>query len=45
MPQYLKEMILKSHGGMLQQLKQLEHENKVKQLNHLRELSNKANNK
>jgi hypothetical protein len=45
MPQYLIEMILKSHGGMIQQLKQLEHENKVKHLNQLRQLSNKANNK
>jgi hypothetical protein len=45
MPQYLIDMILKSHGGMIQQVKQQEQEMKVKQLNQLRQLSNKANNK
>jgi len=45
MPQYLVEMIIKSHGGMIQQVKQQEQEMKVKQLNQLRQLSNKANNK
>ena len=44
-PQYLVEMILKSHGGLIKQVKQQEHETKVKQLNQLRQLSNKANNK
>jgi hypothetical protein len=44
-PQYLVEMIMKSHGGMIQQVKQQEHETKVKQLNQLRQLSNKTNNK
>jgi hypothetical protein len=45
MPQYLIDMIMKSHGGMIQQVKQQEQEMKVKQLNQLRQLSNKANNK
>jgi hypothetical protein len=45
MPQYLVEMIMKSHGGLIKQVKQQEHETKVKQLNQLRQLSNKANNK
>jgi hypothetical protein len=45
MPQYLIDMILKSHGGMIQQVKQQEQEMKVKQLNQLRQLSNKANSK
>jgi hypothetical protein len=45
MPQYLIEMIMKSHGGLIKQVKQQEHETKVKQLNQLRQLSNKANNK
>ena len=44
MPQYLIDMILKSHGGMIQQVKQQEQEQKAKQLKALRELSNKANN-
>jgi hypothetical protein len=44
-PQYLVEMIMKSHGGLIKQVKQQEHETKVKQLNQLRQLSNKANNK
>lgn len=42
MPQYLIDMILKSHGGMIQQLKQQEQENKAKYLKELREISNKA---
>ncbi len=45
MPQYLIDMILKSHGGMIQQVKQQEQEIKVKHLNQLRQLSNKANQK
>jgi hypothetical protein len=43
MPQYLIDMIVKSHGGLIEQVKQLEHEAKVKQLNELRQLSNKEN--
>lgn len=45
MPQYLIDMILKSHGGMIQKVKQQEQEMKAKQLKQLRQLSNKANNK
>jgi hypothetical protein len=45
MPQYLIEMIMKSHGGLIKQVKEQEHETKVNQLNQLRQLSNKANNK
>lgn len=45
MPQYLVEMIMKSHGGLIKQVKQQEQEMKVKQLNQLRQLSNKANQK
>lgn len=45
MPQYLIDMIIKSHGGMIQQVKQQEQEHKAKQLKALRELSNKAQQK
>jgi hypothetical protein len=39
----LKELILKSHGKELEQLKALEEQRKIKALEQLRVLSNKAN--
>jgi DNA-binding protein len=45
MPKELKELILKSHGGLIKQSIDLENQLKAKALKNLRTLSNKANNK
>jgi sulfite reductase beta subunit-like hemoprotein len=43
MPQALKDLILKSHGGMLQRVAENEAELKANALRQLRELSNQHN--
>ena len=42
-PKEIKELILKSHGKELEQLKALEEQRKIKALEQLRVLSNNAN--
>ncbi len=42
-PNEIKELILKSHGKELEQLKVLEEQRKIKALEQLRVLSNNAN--
>jgi len=44
-PKEIQELILKSHGNLIQQVINLENELKAKKLKELRILSNKANNK
>ena len=44
-PEEVKQLILKSHGGLIKQAINLENQLKAKALNELRELSDKANNK
>jgi hypothetical protein len=43
MPQEIKDLIMKSHGGLIQQVIELENQRKAKALEELRELSNQAN--
>jgi hypothetical protein len=43
MPQQIKDLIMRSHGGLIQQVIELENQRKAKALQQLRELSNKAN--
>lgn len=43
MPQEIKDLIMKSHGGLIKQSIALENQLKAKALKDLRELSNKAN--
>ena len=42
-PKEIQELILKSHGKEIQLLKEMEEQRKIKALEQLRELSNKAN--
>ena len=43
MPQQIKDLIMRSHGGLIQQVIELENQRKAKALQQLRELSNEAN--
>jgi hypothetical protein len=45
MPKFLIDKIVKSHGGLIDQVKQLEQQKKANYLNQFRALSNKANDK
>ena len=42
MPKELKDLLIKSHGGLIKQAVELENQLKAKALKELRELSNKS---